>query len=223
MQKYFEAIPGTPLCPACKSPVSHAIDVIGDGVADSRGQRDYAFEYRVSEMALRNHIQLQNLRRSKGQNGPELLEFGYRAPYSLMAWENLLEIQRFYWRNVNYNFNRMTSALLTGLILGSVYFNINPHTTVNMNVKSQSLFITCILLGISSAQNIIPQVLRMSPSFQREQASHQYSVSLHNLAWTFAEVNSHNLVESYCNSNRSVDCGGVLYSFLCLSKGILNF
>jgi len=36
---------------------------------------------------------------------------------------------------------------------------------------------------------------------------------LHNIAWTFAEVNSHNVGESYCNSNMSVDRGGVLYSF----------
>lgn len=188
MQKYFEAIPGTPRCPRNKNPVAFAVDVIGDGAVDHKAHRDYAFEYRVSELALRNHIQLQNLRRSKGQNGPLLLEFGYRAPYSVMAWEVLLKLQRIYWRNTSYNFGRITGSLMLALILGTVYFNIDPHTTVNMNVKSQSLFILCALLAISNAQSVIPLLLRMLITMERDQATQQYSVWLHSLAWTFGEV-----------------------------------
>lgn len=161
--------------------------MIGDGV-DQKAHRDYAFEYRVSELALRNHIQLQNLRRSKGQNGPELLEFGYRAPFSVMAWEVMLKMQRIYWRNTSYNFGRITGSLILALILGTVYFNINPHTTVNMNVKSQSLFILCVLLAISNAQSVVPLLLRMNTTMERDQVTQQYNVWLHSLAWTFGEV-----------------------------------
>uniref|UniRef100_A0A7I4CW03 ABC transporter domain-containing protein n=1 Tax=Physcomitrium patens TaxID=3218 RepID=A0A7I4CW03_PHYPA len=186
--KYFEAIPGTPRCSLNKSPITYAIDVIGDRAADHKTPRDYAFEYRVSELALRNHIQLQILRRSKGDNGPELLESGYRAPYLVMAWEIMLKIQRMYWRNTSYNFGRMTGALALALILGTIYFNINPHTTVNMNVKSQSLFILCILLGISNAQNVIPQILRMTVTVEREQLTNQFNVLMYNAGWTLGEV-----------------------------------
>lgn len=189
LQKYFEAIPGTPRCPRNKNPVAYALDVIGDGAADhDKAQRDYAFEYRVNELALRNHVQLQNLRRSKGQKGPELLESGYRAPYSVMAWEVILKMQRIYWRNTNYSFGRLVGALILALILGTVYFNINAHTTVNMSVKSQSLFILCTLLAISNAQSIIPLLLRMNSTMERDQETQQYSVWLHSLAWTFGEV-----------------------------------
>lgn len=188
LQKYFEAIPGTPRCSLNKSPITYAIDVIGDRAADHKTPRDYAFEYRVSELALRNHIQLQILRRSKGDNGPELLESGYRAPYLVMAWEIMLKIQRMYWRNTSYNFGRMTGALALALILGTIYFNINPHTTVNMNVKSQSLFILCILLGISNAQNVIPQILRMTVTVEREQLTNQFNVLMYNAGWTLGEV-----------------------------------
>ena len=189
MQKYFEAIPGTPRCPRNKNPVAYALDVIGDGAADrGKAHRDYAFEYRVSDLALRNHIQLQNLRRSKGQNGHELLESGYRAPYSVMAWEVVLKMQRIYWRNTTYNFGRLIGALVLGLILGSVYFNVNPHTTINMNVKAQSLFILCTLLAISNAQSVIPVLLRVGNTMERDQVTHQYSVVIHSVAWTLGEV-----------------------------------
>jgi hypothetical protein len=189
LQKYFEAIPGTPRCPPNKNPVAYALGVIGDGAADrGKAHRDYAFEYRVSELALRNHIQVQNLRRSKGQNGPELLEFGYRAPYSVMAWEVMLKMQRIYWRNTNYNFGRLAAALILALILGTVYFNVNPHTTVNMTVKSQALYILVVLLAIRNAQSVVPLLLRMNSTIEREQLTQQYSVWLHSLAWTFGEV-----------------------------------
>lgn len=162
--------------------------MIGDGAADQKAHWDYAFEYRMSELALRNHIELQNLRRSKGQNGPKLLEFGYRAPYSVMAWEVLLKMQRIYWRNTSYSFGRISGSLILALILGTVYFNINPHTTVNMTVKSQSIFILCALLAISNAQSVIPLLLRMSTTMERDQVTQQYSVWLHSWAWTFGEV-----------------------------------
>lgn len=162
--------------------------MIGDGSADFKANRDYAFEYRVSELALRNHIELQNLRRSKGHNGPELLESGYRAPFTVLSWEVVLKMQRIYWRNTSYNFGRMTGSFALALILGSVYFNINPHTTINMNVKSQSLFILCVLLAISNAQNVIPQILRMGVTVEREQMTNQYHVLVHNLAWSLGEV-----------------------------------
>lgn len=142
----------------------------------------------MSELALRNHIELQNLRRSKGHNGPELRERGYRAPFSVMVYETVLKMQRVYWRNTSYSFGRMTGSLALALILGSVYFNINPHTTVNMNVKAQSLFILCILLGISNAQNVIPQILRMGVTTEREQLTHQYHVIVYNVAWSLGEV-----------------------------------
>lgn len=164
------------------------MDVIGDGAAQQKAHRDYAFEYRVSELALRNHIQLQNLRRSKGHSGPLLLQSGYRAPYSVMAWEVLLKLQRIYWRNTSYNFGRITGALILALILGTVYFNIDPHTTVKMTVKSQSIFILCALLSLSNAQSVVPLLLRMLATMERDQATQQYSVWLHSLAWNFGEV-----------------------------------
>ena len=185
LQKYFEAIPGTPRCPPNKNPVTYAIDIIGDGSVDHKTHRDYAFEYRMSESALRNHIELQKLRRSKGD---ELQESGYRAPFSVMVFETVLKTQRIYWRNTSYNFGRMTGALGLALLLGTVYFNINPHTTINMNVKSQSLFILCVLLGISNAQSVIPQILRMGVTVEREQMSHQYHTVVYSLSWTLGEV-----------------------------------
>lgn len=188
MQKYFEAIPGTSRCPPNKSPITYAIDIIGDGSAEFKAHRDYAFEYRMSDLALRNHIQLQNLRRSKGHNGPELLDRGYRAPFGVMVFETMLKVQRIYWRNTPYNFGRMTSSFALALLFGTVFFNITPDTTVKMNVKTLSLFILCILLGTSNAQNVIPQILRLGVTIEREQMTHQYHTLVHSLAWTLGEV-----------------------------------
>ncbi|KAJ7522816.1 hypothetical protein O6H91_18G028200 [Diphasiastrum complanatum] len=188
IREYFEAIPGTPLCPPNVNVGKFAIDVIGNGVVDRKALKDYALEYRVSDLALRNHMQLQRLRHSKGTLGPELVDQGYGATFTAMGLEIFKKMQLYYWRNVNYTWGRIVSSVLSGLLMGSVYFNVNEHSSAGMNTRALSIFISCVLLAISNANSVIPQVVIQRQSHDREKATRQYSLLLYNISFTLAEV-----------------------------------
>lgn len=192
-QEYFEAIPGTQMCPPNKDASTFAIDVIGDGVANRVALKDYAFEYRVSDLALNNHIKLQRFRRNKA--GPELITTGYRSSYGQMAKEVIVRLQKSYWRNVNYSWGRMTFVTVMGILLGSVYFDAKYKTQAKMNTRAFSIFISCVLMGITNAQNVIPQISMHRLVYTRERNANHYSPLLYNIAWSLAEVN----IEGNCH------------------------
>eukprot|EP00250_Pteridium_aquilinum_P022490 c25391_g3_i1 orf=250-2904(-) len=187
IRTYFEAIPGTPICPPNKSISAYAVDLIG-GVPFKKSEKDYAFEYRVSELALRNHVHLQHLRRSKGQNGPPIQIRDYGARFSSKLFQSIMVIQRQYWRNINYSWGRMVGFLIMSIILGSVFYKIDEKTTPGLNSRAGAIFISCVLVGMTNAQNAIPQVMQMRAVHLRERAIHQSNVLLENIAYTLAEI-----------------------------------
>lgn len=187
IRTYFESIPGAPLCPPNKSVSAYAVDIIGD-VPFRKSEKDYAFEYRVSELALRNHVHLQHLRRSKGQNGPKIHIRNYGAPFSSMLYHSIVTVQREYWRNVNYSWGRMLGFLIMSIIMGSVFYRRDLHTAPGLNSRAGAIFISCVLVGITNAQNAIPHVMQLRAVHLRERASHQSSVLLYNIAYTLAEI-----------------------------------
>ena len=185
---YFEAIPGTSPCPSDKSVSTYVLDMIGESRTYRRSIKDYAFEYRVSELALQNHIHLQHLRRSKGQNISELHAQNYAAPFITMLSQTILTIQRQYWRNINYSWARFMSYLVMSLLLGSVFYKIDVHNNAGMNSRAGAIFISCVLVGITNAQNAIPLVVQMRGVLRRERSVHQARVSMYNIAFSLAEV-----------------------------------
>eukprot|EP00250_Pteridium_aquilinum_P022489 c25391_g2_i1 orf=308-5194(-) len=187
IRTYFEAIPGTPVCPPNKSISAYVVDLIGD-VPFKKSDKDYAFEYRVSELALRNHVHLQHLRRSKDQCGPKIQIRNYGAQSSSMLFQSIMTIQRQYWRNVNYSWGRMIGFLIMSIILGSVFYKIDETTVAGMNTRAAAIFISCVIVGNSNAQNAIPLVMQMRAVHLRERAIHQSNVLLENIAYTLAEI-----------------------------------
>jgi hypothetical protein len=159
------------------------IDVIGSRSA-FRSPKDFAFEYRISELALNNHVHLQRHMRAKGgiQNKDRSVNF------FTVFWETFMSIQKQYWRNVNYSWGRMFGFLLQSIILGSVFYNIDIRTTTGMNSRSGAIFISCVLVGMTNAQNVIPQMIQMNAVQKRERAVKQARVSLYNISYTLAEV-----------------------------------
>lgn len=188
IKAYFESIPGTPLCPPSVCVTSYAIDVVGDGVQDRKAIKDYAFEYRVNELALHNHMQLQALRRGKEVIGPEINEDGYGSSYLTRAWLVFSKVQLFYWRNVAYSWGRLFSSIVMAILLGSIFWQQKSDTTPAMNAKSSAIFISTLLQCISNAQAVIPQVGLSRPAYNREKTSGHLSVLMYSVSWTMAEV-----------------------------------
>lgn len=162
--------------------------MIGDARTYRRSIKDYAFEYRVSELAFQNHKFLQQLQRSKTQNVSELHAQKYAAPFTTMLFQTMMTIQRQYWRNTNYSWARFISYLIMSLLLGSVFYKIDVHDNAGMNSRAGAIFIGCVLVGLTSAQNAVPLVIQMRDVLRRERAVHQARVSMYNIAFSFAEV-----------------------------------
>ncbi|MCO5571123.1 hypothetical protein L7F22_024855 [Adiantum nelumboides] len=187
IRTYFEAIPGTPLCPPNKSVSAYAIGLVSD-MPFRKSEKDYGFEYRVSELALRNHVHLQHLRRSKGQNGQKVQIRSYGASFLSVLNQTIMTVQRSYWRNVSYSWGRMIGYLITSIILGSVFYKLDERTTPGLNSRAGAIFISCVLVGMSNAQNAIPQVIQMRAVHLRERAIHQSNILVYNIAYTLAEI-----------------------------------
>lgn len=188
MQAYFEAIPGTPRCPPNICVTTFAIDVIGDGVQDRKAVKDYAFEYRVNELALHNHIQLQNLRRGKDILGPAVEDTDFGSSYLTRARNIITKMQLYYWRNVAYSWGRLFSSIVTAVLLGSIFWQQDWDTTPGMNTKAGAIFLSSLLQCISNAQAVLPQVSQHRPAYSQAKYSRQLNVFLYSVAWTLGEV-----------------------------------
>ncbi|KAH7282783.1 hypothetical protein KP509_35G047300 [Ceratopteris richardii] len=183
---YFQSIPGAPLCPPNKSVSAYAVDLVA-GMPFRKSEKDYAFEYSVSELALKNHVQLQQLRRP-GRNGEKIQIRSYGASYYTVLMETIMSVQRQYWRNVNYSWGRMLAFLIMSVILGSVFYKLDRTSTLGLNSMAGSIFISCVLVGMTNAQNAIPQTMQMRAVHLRERAVHQTSILAYNIAYTLAEI-----------------------------------
>ncbi|BBN17690.1 protein MpABCG27 [Marchantia polymorpha subsp. ruderalis] len=187
VQAYFETIPGTRFCAQRTSIASFVLDVIGDGTAERTASRDYAFEYRTSDLALHNHIQLQRVKRSKGVLGPEVTDTSLGASLRTNGKYVFQKMQKYYWRNVPYSWGRIISSGMIAVLLGSVYFNIGYHTTLLMNVRAGSLYIATLLLAMTNVNAVLPQFLVQRQNYNREKASAQFNLAFYGMSWTFAE------------------------------------
>jgi hypothetical protein len=170
-----------------------AIDTIGDGVQERKAVKDYAFEYRVNELALHNHIQLQALRRGKQHLGPEINDESFGSSYLTRARTVFQKLQIFYWRNVAYSWGRLFSTMLLAILLGSIFWQQDWDSTPGMNTKAGGIFISTLLKGTTNAQAVLPQIHSNRAIYSREKSGRQLNFFLYSLAWTSGEVCSQSI------------------------------
>ncbi|GAQ83468.1 hypothetical protein KFL_001490085 [Klebsormidium nitens] len=190
---YFEGIPGTPRIDRDVNPATYALGVTGAGIDPSRTGgnhtfRDYAFEYRVSDLAFSQVGEIESLRRGKGKLGDEPSLMGPAAPYARQFWEIVLRMQRYHYRNLHYSWARVMSSVILGLILGSIFLNISYHTTPGMQARGGFVFIILVINAVGNAQNAAGQVLSQRPVHRREVGNGMYTFAFANVAWALAEV-----------------------------------
>ncbi|KAL3679045.1 hypothetical protein R1sor_022001 [Riccia sorocarpa] len=188
VKAYFDSIPGTPVCPHKATTAHYILDIIGDGAADRKASRDYAFEYRTNDLALHNHIQLRRVKRSKGKLGAEIIEPGRTVSFLTSGKHVFAVMQRYYWRNLPYSWGRITTSILIAALLGSVYWNIQYNTVLLMNVRASSLYITTLLLAITNINAALPQFLVQRQNYVQEKARARYFLFWYGFNFTLAEL-----------------------------------
>lgn len=80
------------------------------------------------------------------------------------------------------------SAILLGLIIGSIFWKENIHTLPGMGSRSGQLFISSLLFAVSNAGGVVPQILAAKAAYRRERALQLYSNFWYNFSWGLAEV-----------------------------------
>eukprot|EP00897_Mesotaenium_endlicherianum_P002102 jgi/Mesen1/191/ME1137191C07571 len=158
------------------NPATFIIDVVGNGVARSNNHRNYALEYRVSQLAERNAAELDHMLDHPREDGPVLLRTGYAAGYASQIYHLAVRFQQQYWRDVAYSFGRLMFAIVLGLLFGSLFWQAKIDDQNGTNARGGQIFEYTTLLGIFNAAGIVPQVAAALKAFKRERAVESYSI-----------------------------------------------
>ncbi|GLT31265.1 hypothetical protein SLA2020_060120 [Shorea laevis] len=82
----------------------------------------------------------------------------YPAPYFTQFILLLLRTQRSLWRNVQYTYGRLTACILIGLLMGSLYLQIEYKDIFALTSRTLHIYMQVIPIGDIFADNVIPQI-----------------------------------------------------------------
>jgi hypothetical protein len=112
----------------------------------------------------------------------------YSAPYSRQAIWVLLRTQRFLWRNVQYTYGRLIGCIMIGLLMGSLYYQIEYKDTYGATSRMLYIYMQVLLIGVISANNVIPQIGTDRLVYFREKRAGMYLPVFYPVSWAVGEI-----------------------------------
>eukprot|EP00897_Mesotaenium_endlicherianum_P000509 jgi/Mesen1/10459/ME000082S09965 len=199
IQAYFESIPASPRFSTAGTinPVAYALDLVGEGVTERAVRnRDYAFEYRVSELCLANTKRQQQCLEAMKKASEEPLHHGgserggggYGASLAEQVMQVAGRMQRQYWRNMHYSCGRLLYTLVVALLFGSLFWQQDISSSAGTSSRAGQIYEYTTLLGIFNGAGVVSQISAALPAFKRERSSGTYHIFLFNIAWLLAEI-----------------------------------
>ncbi|KAL6623571.1 hypothetical protein ACP70R_033450 [Stipagrostis hirtigluma subsp. patula] len=191
---YFTVIPRVPQYTQTQNPMSFVMGVIGLGIPRKRlAVTDFAKEFQKSHLcnmakkAVKSTVKNKKFGKEKDNN---VITENYKYPVSPIRQAGLvlLRTQRFLWRNVHYTYSRFTGCVMIGLLMGSLYFKIKYEDTYGVTSRSLYIYMQTILIGVISANNVIPQIGTDRLAYFREMRSKMYLPILYPLSWMITEI-----------------------------------
>ena len=191
---YFTAIPRMPPYIQTQNPISFVMGVIGHGIPGRRlAVTDFVEEFQNSHLhevamkVINNATENNKIGKEKDIN---MISISYNYPTSFMKQLGLvlLRTQRFLWRNVNYTYSRFTGCVVIGLLMGSLYFKIKYEDTYGVTSRSLYIYMQTILIGVISANNVIPQIGTDRLAYFREMRSKMYLPIFYPVSWVISEI-----------------------------------
>ncbi|XP_057493189.1 ABC transporter G family member 31-like [Actinidia eriantha] len=186
---YFTSIPKAPPYLIRESPVSFVMGALGLGIK-TRGTPSLKFAeiYEASSLHEINNKEIGRIKNSMKSRTSRHPSCTYAAPYSRQASLVLLRTQRFLWRNVQYTYARLTGCIMMGLLMGSLYFQIEYNDTYGVTSRSLYIYMQVILIGVISANNVIPQIGTDRLVYFREKRARMYLPIFYPVSWAVGEI-----------------------------------
>ncbi|OMP09385.1 hypothetical protein COLO4_05497 [Corchorus olitorius] len=187
---YFASIPKAPNYSIQDNPVSYVMGVLGQGIK-RRGDPSLNFPeiYQTSSLKESNNNEICSIKNSTERRTSKYLYAStYAAPYSQQFILVLLRTQRFLWRNVQYTYGRLTGCVMIGLLMGSLYFQIEYKDTYSVTSRTLYIYMQVILVGVISANNVIPQIGTDRLVYFRERRTGMYLPIYYTISWLAGEI-----------------------------------
>ncbi|CAM6087925.1 unnamed protein product [Calypogeia fissa] len=187
--EYFGSIPKVPKYDMKKNPVTHVFDILGCGIKTRAPIHDFSEVYSHSSLASTNMEDLKLLREPNKRKAFKLVSTsGYPAAFYMQAVMVFLRTQKFLWRNVGYTFGRIVSSIAVGLIMGLVFVGTSNDNTLSLTSRTLYIYAQVILIGIVTANNVVPQLGTDRLAYFRERRAGMYHPILYPISWAIAEI-----------------------------------
>ncbi|KAL6324023.1 hypothetical protein AAG906_006294 [Vitis piasezkii] len=186
---YFISIPNSPYYTIRESPISFVMRTLGLGIKNRvNPPQNFAEIYKASsshDITKKEISSMKKLTKTRTLKG---LSSTYPTPYSQQASLVLLRTQRFLWRNVQYTFGRLTGCMVIAILMGSLYFQIGYNDVYSMASRALYIYMQVILIGVISANNVIPQIGTDRLVYFRERRARMYHPIFYPISWAVGEI-----------------------------------
>ncbi|KAM3704515.1 hypothetical protein ACJW31_03G010600 [Castanea mollissima] len=186
---YFTSIPKAPHYSRRDSLVRFIMGALGIGTKKrDTPSLNFSQIYQASSLCEMNNKEICNIKKSIKNIRRNYLSSTYPAPYSWQAILVILRTQRFLWRNVQYTYARLTGCVMIGLLMGSLYFQIEYKDIYGATSRTLYIYMQVILIGVISANNVIPQIGTDRLVYFREKRTGMYLPVFYPISWAVGEI-----------------------------------
>lgn len=194
LERYLEAIPGTPPLPSRVNPADWMLRVLRDADVETEkvpagtdfrtspsATWRYSQAYRDSELCAQNLVRVEAALHAPMDGAGQLkqasnnLSERYAAGFGLQAVELMKRAQRSILRNQAYGFLRFRIAVVLGIIFALTFSNTDSHSQSGLVSVVGGLYMGCTFISIASMMSVLPVLFENRASFEREKASRLYS------------------------------------------------
>jgi ABC-2 type transporter len=154
---YLQGYETTPLIQPGENPATWMLTTIGAGSSGTASQFDYAGAYAGSALHLSNLEKIEKV--VSAVSVSELIAFPSQYGTSTMTQIKTVmgRTWKVYWRSPSYNRTRIIVSTVLSLLIGSIYVsNRIPSTESDMNSRVTTIYISFLLIAVSSMNTVLP-------------------------------------------------------------------
>ena len=190
MIAYFESIDGVEKLPSNYNAATWMLEVIGAGVGNSNGAKDFVKVFQESRQfeILQTNLDRDGVTRPSADL-PELIFTDKRAATEMVQMKMVMQrFFRMYWRTASFNLTRFFVSLVLGLVFGITYIDSEYTSFTGINSGMGMLYLTVAFLGISSFNSSLPIASQERGVFYRERAAQTYNAVWYFFASSVVEI-----------------------------------